>query len=50
MVVEDEPQIRRLLMVGTNAADNNGVRVDSATVDAAKENGTVTATLILHTG
>ena len=25
----DDPQIRRLLMVGTNAADNNGVRVDS---------------------
>jgi general secretion pathway protein M len=27
-----------------------GVRVDSATVDAANENGTVTATLILHAG
>jgi general secretion pathway protein M len=27
-----------------------GVRVDSATVDAASENGTVTATLILHAG
>jgi hypothetical protein len=25
----DDPQIRRLLMVGTNAADNNGVRTES---------------------
>jgi general secretion pathway protein M len=29
---------------------NYGVRVDSATVDAANEAGTVTATLVLHAG
>jgi len=28
----DDPQIRRLLMVGTNAAANNGVRTDSVTL------------------
>jgi hypothetical protein len=28
----DDPQIRRLLMVGTNAADSNGVRVDSVAI------------------
>ena len=32
----DDPQIRRLLTVGTSAADNNGVRVDSVALLASQ--------------